>query len=106
MPEFVVGRPIDARQRLPLIEQGTEPVDTAAPVVAGGKLLGLFDHRLFGSAGLFVLLGTLSLAGLLSCGELGCQALEGHDQAVEVAYRVGLRNRCAEGIDRFARLLG
>ena len=63
-PQRVVGGPVDAGQRLPLVEQLAQPVGAVAPVVALGELLGLGDDGLLRDLRLGGALGPLGLARL------------------------------------------
>ena len=63
-PQRVVGGPVDAGERLPLVEQLAHPVGAVAPVGALGERLGLGDDLLLALAGLGGALGALDLAGL------------------------------------------
>ena len=48
LPQLLVGLPVDAADRLPLLDDGAEPVAGGLPLRALGQLLGLEDELLLG----------------------------------------------------------
>ena len=88
MPQGVVARPIDARECLPLVQQGAEPVHATTPVIAQREGLGLGDHALLGLLRHLELLRPLGLAGLGLLGQQRLQCVQAGHQRFEVTDSV------------------
>ena len=106
-PQRVVGGPVDAGERLPLVEQLAQPVGAVAPVVALGELLGLGDDL-----SLAALASAACLRPARPCGPRAGAAMTGPSASSrpasdgEVADGVGVGDLAAHGLDRLVRLLG
>ena len=91
-PQRVVGGPVDAGERLPLVEQLAQPVGAVAPVGAGGELLGLGDDPLLARPWPRPASAARSALRASRCSPItGANASSRAEQAVEVADRVGAR---------------
>ena len=106
LPQLVVGGAVDARERLPLVEETAQPVGAGPPVAAGGERLGLGDDLLLGGLGLDGALRLLGLAGLALQGDHRAERVEAPDERAEVADGVGLGDLGGDGLDRLGGLLG
>ena len=106
LPQAVVGRLVEAGQRLPLVEQVAQPVGTAAPVVALGKPLGLGDDLVLLDLGLGGTLRLLDPLGLPLDRDHRCGRVEASGQAGEVTDGVGRGDLLTETLHRGGCLLG
>lgn len=100
MPEGVVGGAIYSGQRLPVVQEGAEPIYSATPIVALGKPFGLFDHGFLGLPRRLALLCTLGLASLGLLAEQGRQGVELRREAGQITDRIGLLHTLSHGADR------
>ncbi|CAM5301895.1 hypothetical protein SRIMM317S_04416 [Streptomyces rimosus subsp. rimosus] len=106
MPQLVVGLAVQARQALPGVHQGPQPLAGRPPLLAGRQLLGLGDQLLLGLPGLVALPRLLGLAFLAARLDIGDQLVQPLAQGVEVAHRVVLVDLLPQMADRGHRVLG
>lgn len=92
VPQLVVALAVQARQRLPGVHQGAQPVAGLPPLGGLGELLGLGDQLVLGGAGLVLCLGTGGLALLTAGLDVGTQRVQALGQRVQVTHRVRLHD--------------